>query len=56
MSPRVVSDLDFKSWLVLHVKQDKTKLQFTDCIEKRDFLQMTPNIDILYTVGNHFSQ
>ena len=29
--------------------------QFIDYLEKRDFLQMTPNISILYTVENNFS-
>ena len=27
---------------------------FLDSIEKRDFLQMNPNIGILYIIGNHF--
>ena len=29
--------------------------QFTDCLEKRDFLQTILNIAILYTVGKNFS-
>ena len=39
-SSRVVSDLDFESWLALHAKQGKTfNCQFTYFLEKRDFLQ-----------------
>ena len=29
--------------------------QLTNCLEKRDFKQTTPNTGILYTVGNDFS-
>ena len=37
--------------------QNETRLnwQFTNCLEKCDFLQTNPNIGILYTHGNHFS-
>ena len=53
-SSRVVSDSE--SYLVLHAKRNKVKLTFlTVRLEKREFLQMTPNIDILSTVGKYFS-
>ena len=32
----------------------KFNCQFTDCLEKCEFLQMTSNIGKLYTVGKHF--
>ena len=38
-----------------HTKQDKVLIvNFIDCLEKCDFLQMTSNIGILYTVGKYF--
>ena len=56
MSLGVVSIPNFESWLVLHTKWCKLKLAIsTDCLKKHDFSQMTSNIDILYTVKNHFS-
>ena len=55
-SSTAVSNPDFESQLVLQAKQGKDfNCQFTDCLEKHDFLQMTSNIDILYIVGKHFS-
>ena len=55
MSPGVVSVSNFESELTLHAKRGIVKLAFsTIFLEKRVFLQMNPNIDILYTVENHF--
>ena len=46
---------DFESQLALHEKRGTFKLAFSIVfLEKRDFLQMNPNIGILYTVENHF--
>ena len=56
MSPGVVSILIFKSQITLHAKQGTIKLAFfTVFLKKREFLQMTPNIGILNTIGNYFS-
>ena len=52
----VVSDPDSEFCLALHAKRDKTfNFQFTNYLEKCEFLQTTSNIDILYTVGKYFS-
>ena len=46
---------EFEFWLALHVKRCNVKLAFlTVSLEKRDFLQMTSKIDILYAVGKNF--
>ena len=48
----VVLDFDFEFRLALHAKQGTIKLAIF--LVKREFLQMIPNINILYTVENHF--
>ena len=51
----VVSVLDFESQLALQAKGGNVKLTFlTVSLEKCDFFQTTLNIDIFYTIGNHF--
>ena len=56
MSLGIISVLDFESWLTLYAKRGTIKLAFSRIfLEKYDFLQNTPNIGILYTIGNHFS-
>ena len=50
--------LDSWFWALIglaHKMRQRLNWQFTDCLEKHDFLQTTPIIGILYTVGNHFS-
>ena len=54
MSPKVVSDPDSNSRLALCAKRDKLKQAFLTVLEKRDFLQTTPNIDIFYIFGKIF--
>ena len=49
----MVSFSDFESWLALHVKRCKLKLIIsTICLEIRNFLQTTPNIDNIYIKSN----
>ena len=51
----MVSDPDFVSRLVVQAKRGKVKLTFSIVyLENYKFLQTTPNIDILYTVGKNF--
>ena len=47
---------DFEFQLALHVKRNKVKLAFlTVILKKREFLQTTSNIGILYTIRKHVS-
>ena len=56
MSPRVVSIPNFKSQLALHAKRGNIKNDILQTVSKSvTLLQTTPNICILYIVGNHFS-
>ena len=53
---KVVSYPDPESRLALHAKRDKDfNYQFTNYLEKCDFLQKNLNIDILYIIGKYFS-
>ena len=51
--------LEFWFWVPVgtarKMRQHK-KWHYTDYLKKCDFLQMNPNIDILYIVGNYFLQ
>ena len=53
-----VSGLIFWFWFPVGSARKTRQLsnwQFTNCLDERDFEQTTPNIGILYTVGNDFS-
>ena len=39
----------------VHKMRQQSNWQFTNCLEKCDFEQTTPNMGILYTIGNDFS-
>ena len=55
MSPNVILNFDFESWLILHAKRGKLTLTFfTICLKKCNFLQITSNIGKLYLIGKHF--
>ena len=53
-----VEGLGFWFWVPIgsaRKTRQQSNWQFINCLVKRDFTQATPNISILYTVGNHFS-
>ena len=51
----MVSFTDFESRWSLHAKRDNSQIDnFTNCLVKCDFQQTTPNIGILYIIGNNF--
>ena len=53
-----LSGLIFLFWVSVgptRKTRQQSNWQFTNCLEERDFEQMTTNIGILYAVGNNFS-